>query len=199
MSAAAVTEDRLVVLDGRSAKIRIFDEKGRSQGEFGRSGQGPGEFGRATAVGLRGDTIWVSDGVLRRVTYFTFSGKVLRTIPVKFPTDTGRAPVRLTVLAILKDGSMVGSTPTALGISPDTLPESRRKIFRFDGERADTLLTFPAGHPMLRFSRTGVSTYQPFNDGDLWQVDPDGEYTVRLERRRQSRLGRDRSSSLAPS
>lgn len=189
-TAAVATDDlRLVALEGRAGRVRVFDRQGRVLSEFGRIGQGPGEFASPISVGVQGDTIWVSDAMLRRVTKFSFSGRVLETLPIKYPADTGDFPERLVVQAVLKDGTMVGTTPVLASRSPDNLPESRRKIYKFDGRRVDTLLTFRVGHPALRFGDAGVSSYQPFNDGDLVLFNPIGQFVVLLERRAADSFG----------
>ena len=42
---------------------------------LGRKGRGPGEFESTEMIGLLADTIWVSDRLLRRITYFPDFGK----------------------------------------------------------------------------------------------------------------------------
>lgn len=55
------------VIDGT---IRWFDAKGQALGSSGRRGEGPGEFSVMGAAGRLGDTLWVLDGALSRVTLF---------------------------------------------------------------------------------------------------------------------------------
>ena len=49
---------------------------------WGREGEGPGEYRGLDAMLLRGDSILISDGRLRRVTLLAFDGKVLATWPL---------------------------------------------------------------------------------------------------------------------
>ena len=59
--------------------LRYFDANGRPIGTFGRSGEGPGEFRQMVTGGLKGDTVWVFDLTLLRLTLVTPDRKLLRT------------------------------------------------------------------------------------------------------------------------
>jgi hypothetical protein len=84
---------------GRS--IYVFDSTGKALGIIGRKGRGPGEFESISGLGFRGDTLWVYDRSLRRVTYFSKTGKVLKTLP----ENTIASEAEL--LGILKDGTLI--------------------------------------------------------------------------------------------
>lgn len=57
----------IVVSDG--AMLRYYDPSGRQLATFGREGAGPGEFRLISSLCARsGDTVYVGDGMLRRVT-----------------------------------------------------------------------------------------------------------------------------------
>ncbi len=60
--------------------LRLFGSDGRSLGNIGSRGAGPGEFRLITGHGWLGDTVWVTDRQLRRTTYFTRDGKLLRIV-----------------------------------------------------------------------------------------------------------------------
>jgi hypothetical protein len=63
----------VAVLDGR--RIQIFDRTGQRLKISGREGKGPGEFMNITSLcSMRGDTIVVADGMLRRVTMMDKAG-----------------------------------------------------------------------------------------------------------------------------
>jgi hypothetical protein len=52
----------IVVADGGSGEIRVFDESGRHKRTFGATGEGPGEFRQLLdLVGRSGDTLFLND------------------------------------------------------------------------------------------------------------------------------------------
>ena len=61
-------------------RIRAFDSIGRDAGAFGRPGRGPGEFDYllGSRLGMTGDTLWVYDPHVRRLTFVT---PALRLLP----------------------------------------------------------------------------------------------------------------------
>jgi hypothetical protein len=73
--------------DGRTAvpiyddqQIRFYDALGKKSGVFGRKGSGPGEFRNLTQrAGWVGDTLWVYDNALRRITYVSPAASLVRS------------------------------------------------------------------------------------------------------------------------
>ena len=65
-------EDRTVMLLSRDGDV---------VGRVGREGEGPGEFRWISALGWRGDSLWVSDIRGRRITVFNSQLEVVRTEP----------------------------------------------------------------------------------------------------------------------
>ncbi len=57
---------------------------------IGRRGAGPGEFRNVSSMNWRGDTLWVSDGTLRRIQGFTESGQFLVSRPKPAQTASRR-------------------------------------------------------------------------------------------------------------
>ena len=79
-----VTVDRsgtVYVLDPEAEGIHVFDAAGPYRGLIGRAGSGPGEFRNTGWSGWLGDTLWVTDPALRRVTFFRTDGTVVRIDP----------------------------------------------------------------------------------------------------------------------
>ena len=73
----------VMVGQGQDAAIRMFDATGAPSGTLGRRGEGPGEFRQLLSGGLNRDTVWVYDGSLYRITFFSVSkGGLLRTARV---------------------------------------------------------------------------------------------------------------------
>ncbi|HQW66021.1 MAG TPA: hypothetical protein PLJ23_03220, partial [Gemmatimonadales bacterium] len=62
--------------------IRYFNAQGDPIGRIGRSGEGPGEFRMMLRAGWLGDTLWVFDNMLRRVTLIAPPIRLLRSLPV---------------------------------------------------------------------------------------------------------------------
>lgn len=64
-------------------QVRVYDANGKRLATIGRRGQAPGEFMSPQVQGWLSDTIWVYDGSLRRHSYFTREGRLLRTVPLE--------------------------------------------------------------------------------------------------------------------
>lgn len=93
--------------------VRFFNASGEALGTVGRKGEGPGEFRRVEAIGWVGDTLWVSDLSLRRVTQYRADGTLLRMVPIPMPlvqATRDASPIRYSVSslrALFPDGSMM--------------------------------------------------------------------------------------------
>lgn len=75
-----VDEDgNVYVLERQDREVRVFDPAGRLLRVIGGEGEGPGEFRDPLLLGFRGDSLWVNDGRLRRITMFNREGEVLST------------------------------------------------------------------------------------------------------------------------
>lgn len=183
----------IFAVEPQAKRILIFDRKGRPAGEIGREGDGPGEFRRPVQIGWLGDTLWVRDRRLRRVSLFARSGAFLST--VRIPSVQGsEGHFWAGAAAMLADGSVLGyftvdSRLVAAG-RVDAAPLVR--VAR-DGERVDTLAWYSMEHHTLELARgSGLSRIvsyvtQPFSDGTLWAGAPDGRFLVLVERRTSSR------------
>src|SRR5690606_34756847 len=72
-------DGRLHVWQDADGMIRRFDSAGGELGSVAPNGEGPGEFRLRSLGGVVGDTLWVSDPMLRRTTMFRADGSLLRT------------------------------------------------------------------------------------------------------------------------
>jgi hypothetical protein len=142
--AVRLADGRIVVADGASSQIRTFDTHGRLLSVTGRRGGGPGEFEIIASLGAAGgDTVWVYDFSLRRVSFFTATGDLVGV------ASLGHEPPTLGTVGRLDDGSFVlaqlwGASRTAetttLGLRRDPVVYAR---FSSRGELIDTIGQFP--------------------------------------------------------
>jgi 6-bladed beta-propeller len=72
----------LLLFGPRSSGLLVVDAKGRFSRRIGREGDGPGEYRRISALGRIGDTTFVVDASLRRITLLDRNGTLLRTLPM---------------------------------------------------------------------------------------------------------------------
>ncbi len=72
-------DGRLFVGESLVGEIRVFDSDGTLLRRIGRKGEGPGEFQQLFQWGVVGDTVWVTDFFLRRITLFERAGTLLST------------------------------------------------------------------------------------------------------------------------
>lgn len=103
----------ILVVENRDAEVRLYDPNGTHVRTIGRPGEGPGEFRWVDwAEPIRGDSIMVWDGQLRRVSVFTADGELGRLASPEMPDG-----VHLLIShGAFADGSIV---VTPLGETPD--------------------------------------------------------------------------------
>jgi hypothetical protein len=70
---------QIALIQWQDHNVRIFDASGAPLGSVGREGEGPGEFRRPVRGGWSGDTLWVSDPQINRITLISPSLEVLGT------------------------------------------------------------------------------------------------------------------------
>lgn len=75
-----LADGRLILVDGGSSELRIFDADGRFEQTIGRSGEGPGEFRWPEWIRvLPGDSLLVYDSQLQRVSLFSPDHRHIRS------------------------------------------------------------------------------------------------------------------------
>lgn len=102
LAAVPLPNGGLALTDGSDARIRLIDRNGAIAATIGRPGSGPMEFRRPDVLGLRGDSLWVFDRALQRLTVVSLSSR------------QGRSEVWPVSLRSL-DGSTVVSSPNPVG------------------------------------------------------------------------------------
>lgn len=166
------TSGRLAWSDGRPGQVLVRDSRGTVR-LIGRSGDGPGEFRTISAVGWRNDTLWTSDGRLRRVQFFSDTGRLLSVatgtpVVVWYPRPDGR------LLGFV--AQPLAPTParsrTALG-SPVVQPYAI--VAQHPGDtRRDTIAVFQrAAVESFPLPPTGVLNEQPFAPRTVVASSPD--------------------------
>lgn len=193
-------DERLYVAQPASDQIRMYGVGGELLGTIGRSGEGPGEFGSVGQMGFAGDTLYVADGGLGRVTFFDLVGAVRSSTQwatEMMRTDEGVAYLPAVPQVRLDDGSglvqpgrIVAGT-MATGPQPRVRTSSgRTPYFRVDAEGAvvDTVVWIESSYTRVRVG-TGdaeMNTPCPLADNPLAELMPDGSGVVLVDRRAAS-------------
>lgn len=185
--AVALPSGELVVLQARGEQLLVFDSIGQYARGIGRRGAGPGEFDVPTKIGRRGDSLWIFDRALSRITVFRPSGTLVRTIAL--PANG--------VGVLHEDGRVTIHSDRALGSSAAGQDSLSLQELRAGGRLSP--IRHPAAnvHHSLSYSVGGRSAVglQPFDDGPLiaelagesgfWfvrQAADDGGAQLRIER-----------------
>jgi hypothetical protein len=101
VSDIAVTPHEIFVLDGKNREVIVLGRDGLFRRRFGRRGEGPGDLSRPYMVGLFGDSVWIADLRLQRISLFSPAGRPGRVLAVpRIPGVLLSFPV-----ALLSDGS----------------------------------------------------------------------------------------------
>jgi hypothetical protein len=117
----------LLVLDGSSSTIRIFNADGSHRLSIGRSGQGPGEFRWLQHVALiEPDTIVAYDGEQYRVTRFLTDGTLLETTDLR--PEQGRPEL---FVGMYSNGDVAVASLTPAQRDVDRVTADLMKIERF--------------------------------------------------------------------
>lgn len=168
---AGIDEDsqgRIYVLDQQAQEVRVFDADGTYLQSMGRPGNGPGELSRGVAAVMvaRGDTVFVPDLLLQRMTMYTADGGDAGTFPI--PLDQGVSMRWETT----PDNTFLQQVRTInLPNQPDTVPETNLILERgTDGALQDTVLALLVGQT-FRFNEGGPQI-KLFEPEPVWALMP---------------------------
>ena len=152
-----VSDGRVVVGNGGTRELRVFDPQGQWLHSIGREGEGPGEFrGFARFHIGAGDTLYINDMRLRRLSVFSPDGNFQRSMLLQAPTEmTG-----LRTAGVLLDGRVIARTQRGFtsqakeGIRRDTV-----SVLVFDGAGRlnDTVGQYPGREEWIIRSEKSVS------------------------------------------
>ena len=102
----ALNNRELALFDFGAMEVRAFSVNGKQLWRTGRKGAGPGEFRNAMDIkALPNGNLAVLDMGNRRVTELTGSGRLVRTIPVRFTSSRFIPLADTTVLALTTEDS----------------------------------------------------------------------------------------------
>ena len=183
MSATPTDAGGLLVADVMTKAIIRFDSTGAQLRALRRDGRGPGEFQFVIRTGMVGDTIWAVDQNTGSISLFTSDGEYLRagqssavSVPQWPDFPEGFRPEALLPGAVLGTVPNRGAPPAYLrGQVRIVSARGAHTIATYDLTRSRLLLQGPSGS-------TSYSTFQPFDDTQIWAVSGDGTRIVVVTR-----------------
>lgn len=189
---------KVYALDESDQKIRVFDARGKSLAVLGGVGRGPGEFTRARWMQIVKDTLWVADFANARLTAYQLPGGALLTTRRVSTFDQSIVGVSTRGVFIAK---------SAEGNNGDRFRPSTMRILhqQAGAEGAAEIGSYTVSRPSLAFRvYTGerkqplgaVSVPQPFDNGWLYKVSPDGESVVLIDRASAPTTGDSRFAGI---
>lgn len=180
-------EGRIFSAHRQETVVLVHDAAGARLGRIGGPGEGPGEFRAVGGMGLRGDSLWVLDYRLYRITYFAPDGRVLRSVrvPIDLGTDRTHGPPR--PAGVLADGRLFGSPPAwSRAVASGEISETPLVVMDTTGAAGDTLFMRPhttwAVQDPSGFGGFGSYRSQPFADEALFALSPTDPAYVVVER-----------------
>lgn len=137
--ATRLRDGRIVVANGGTSQLRVYDAEGRFVGEAGGAGEGPGEFRALWGIWpYRGDSLLAWDGRLRRVSIYDGSVQFGRSARLERPGFNPR------MLGAFPDGSVV-TFDEQLEV-PDAGPREQYGVFARHGPEGaflDSIARYP--------------------------------------------------------
>lgn len=170
-----VHDDGILLLD-RHGGVVSLSHGGELEAVWGRTGQGPGEFRTPARIGLIGDSIWVADPALNRVTFFDRSGTPLSTSDRRSPALGSGLDPGLPA-TILVDGSFLATPRYDIDRAIDQTTGIPLLLVTRRG-RVDTLAFQEAARQWWRIPFRGsvLTTASPFATLSLHDASASGEH-----------------------
>lgn len=176
--------DRVYVLDWSQKRVHVVN-RGVVEAVLGRAGRGPGEFVTPINLGWHGDSLWVVDASLRRLSWFSPRGTHLGTGSVREGLPQDLVPMASPLAnGVLGDGSLLVNFSTGSLSTVDSIP---LLAWRAQGQ-FDTLFVYDRP-PSSRVTSPGgrvTPVPAPFATNLLWDISANGDWYV-LVRRPRSR------------
>ena len=166
-----------------STEVVVYKPDGSFDRAIGRKGSGPGEFQSISTLGIVGDSLWVADANLQRLTFFSLTGRYLvsHRIDVKTRSPFAGAAVE----GVFLDGSMVGEAMS--NASPELALRAPLLRYTRAGVVRDTLRWLSHKNavglmPMRGGFRVHMLYKEPFGDAPLRSVATNGTGLVVVDR-----------------
>lgn len=103
VAAYRLSDGRIAIFNAGSQQVRFYDTTGRFIASSGRKGGGPGEFEQAYSMFAVGDSLYIFDSSLRRLSVVAPTGAFVRAVTLASPSEGGfPSPV-----GVLDDGSVI--------------------------------------------------------------------------------------------
>ena len=187
---AVDAEGAVYVSQSQEAAIKVFDSQGSRVGTIGARGTEPGQFDRLYTVGFIADTLYAIDFGLRRISYFTREGDLVRTYQV--PPPPVDAPLRPAMpFAIFADGSMAIGHAWSSNISMDDLERVPQLRLTSGSQASDTVawLSYERTARRAPYGQQSIVVGSPLSDDAFVIFAPDGSRLVTVDRRLPSDSG----------
>jgi len=177
----------IIISQPMDGNLRVYDATGRLLKVLGRAGGGPGEFGSIGLSGWTGDSLWVHDGSLGRISYVRADATLGEPRPVPsvpsaaLPKDlvgvvTGTAPS-----ALYPDGSTLYKLTARQPPSADGNFGRREAYWLVDGNGvARQAVLGRVGEPCTVLFEGGA-LFKPFCRETLLRESPDGMHLAAID------------------
>ncbi len=185
VSAIAVGPDGdIYVGQPRPGYIQVFDSAGRPVRTIGQPDpRRPGELRGVQTVGFVGDTVYAYIMASRVVALLSTRGEVLGTLSQGPKGLTGELLHPLPPFQLCPDGSGIATPAVFVATAETALPRVPYFRVKRDGTILDTLAFRTRAHAsMIVRGRGSVVVGQPFSDGALVAVSPDGRRVAVVDR-----------------
>lgn len=168
---------RAFAIQALEGSVRVFEPDGSPTDTLGTRGEGPGEFLLPTRLGFVGDTLWVEDTRLRRVSLFAPNGSHVRDVPRPDPPSLGDGETGRFVGFAEGWSELFTASPGFRSDLAGTRHPFPFMVRRPDGT-TDTLAFRDVAHGRMAFLDAGPGGQvrsmemfsQPFSDVTLWDV-----------------------------
>ncbi len=164
-------QGRLYSLHRSEEAVRRWNADGTPAGSIGRGGEGPGEFTRPSDIGFFGDSLWVWDDWVYRLSYFDLDGAFLGSLSPRIELGTGGTGSPPRPDRPLRDGSFVGVAPMGSEeIAKGALTEIPYVRMNAEGQPSTPIWTRPVEmHDALAIASGPYTLFlsQPFGDDHL--------------------------------
>lgn len=166
-------------------KVKVFSPLGELLYTIGRKGEGPGEFSRPGKVGWMGDTLWVSETRMPKVSLFEADGTFIRSHLLRKDLMEGPyTPSRIE--HVLSDGTVFASTTADGRLVMDGIIQTF-PFLHLDprGRVLDQVAIQAMGNSILQVpvaDGRGVALPHPLPTRPLLAAVPDGDAVIFLDR-----------------